>query len=197
MPAITIIRADGQAFVFDGVQSYTLTSSVSVTEHPVERGAPAADHAQVQPKLLSLARAIVTETPYSNVDTVGGPDRVSRALEFLDSIAGTYVTVVTERFGTLENMAILRYPTTADVVRRLGFDIDFKQVRLVEAGFVDIAPGTPVQTDSTGGETSAASGLPTKQDAGEQATTPTEEGEQEEADTSLLLDLLTAVGAEP
>lgn len=197
MPAITIIRDDGEAFSFDAVVTYTLTSSVSVTDHPVESGSDVSDHAQVQPKMLSLSRAIVTETPFSDQDSVGGADRVTRALEFLDSIAGALVTVVTERFGTLENMAILRYPTTADVVRRLAFDIDFKQVRLAEAGLVDIAPETPVQEDVNGSETSAAAGLPDAQDAGEQATLPTEGGEQDAADSSLLLDLLTSVGAEP
>jgi len=196
MAAITIIRDDGQAFSFDGVVSYTLTASVTVTDHPIESGSVVSDHAQVQPKMLSLSRAIVTETPFSDQDSSGGADRVTRALEFLDSIAGALCTVVSERYGTIENMAILRYPSTADVLRRLAFDIDFKQVRLAEAGLVDIAPSTPVQVDAGGAETSGAAGLPDAQDAGEQATTPTEGGEQDEADTSLLLDLATALGVE-
>lgn len=191
MPAVSIIRADGSTtLTFDATLDYTLQSSISVTDHPVESGGNVSDHAQVQPKTLAV-RGIVTETPYANVDSTGGADRVSRALEFLDAAAGELLTVVTERFGTLENMVLTRYPTTADGVRRLLFDVELKQVRIATAGLIDIPPSAPTTA-------SAAAGLPDEQDVGEQPTTTTEEEPaKEEADTSLLLDLLTAVGAEP
>jgi hypothetical protein len=187
---VSIIRDDGSALTFDGVLDYTLSSSVNVTDHPIEDGSTVSDHAQVQPKRLTV-RGIVTETPYDNVDNVGGPDRVARALEFLDAAAGELLTVVTERFGTLENMALTSYPTTADQVRRLLFDVEFKAVRIAVAGLIDIPPSAPATP-------SAASGLPDEQDVGEQPTTSTEdEPAKEEGDTSLLLDLLTSVGSEP
>lgn len=191
MAAVSIIRADGSTTLsFDGVLDYTLTSSVAVTDHPIEDGSSVSDHAQKQPKTLSV-RGIVTETPYDNVDSSGGPDRVARALEFLDAAAGELLTVVTERFGTLSNMALTRYPTTADQVRRLLFDVELKAIKVATAGLIDIPPTAPTTS-------SAAAGLPDEQDVGEQPTTTTdEEPAQEAGDTSLLLDLLTAVGAEP
>ena len=120
---------------------------------------------------------------------------MQRALEYLDTIAGTIVSVVTEVFGTLQSMAITRYPTTRDAIRRLGFEIEFKQVVLAEAGLVSIPPEAPAAG-------AAATGLPDEQDVGEQPTTSTTAADgsgatQEAADQSLLLELTEALGVAP
>lgn len=197
----SIIAADGSTLTLDATITYTLSSSVDVTEHPVEDGADIGDHAQRKPKLLTI-RGIVTESPFSNVDDTGGLARVQRALEFLDSIAGTLVTVVTQAFGTMESMAITRYPTTRDRLRKLEFELEFKQVRVATASLVSITPDTPISTDANGLPVSAAVGLPDEQEAGEQSTTDTSAAStggatQAEADKSLLLEITEALGIAP
>lgn len=199
MANVTIIRPDGSTLTFDSVREYTVTPTVTVTEHPVESGSAIADHARANPDLLAV-RAVVTESPFDRQDSAGGPDRPLRAFDFLRACVGELVSVVTDRLGTFPSMTITRFPTTVDRMRRLPFDVEFKAVRLAEAGLITIAPDTPVATDpSSGFEVPESIGLPDEQDVGEQPTTTTEESEpaQEEADTSVLLDLLTAVGAEP
>lgn len=189
---ISIIADDGvRTQTFDVVREYTLTSQVNVTDHPVETGANVADHAQPLPKLLSM-RAKITETPFAYVSLSGGAARVQQALEFLDSIAGTLVTVVSSRFGTMSNMAITRYPTTATATRALEFDIEFKRVNLAEAGLILIPPEAPTTS-------SASSGLPDEQDVGEQPTTDTSttEATSQESDSSYLLDILESLGVDP
>ena len=189
--AISIIRAsDGATFSFDVVEYYTLTSSVDVTEHPVEQGSNIADHAQVKPKVLGFA-GIVSETPFDYIDTAGGPDRIKRALDFLDSIAGQLCTVVCEVFGTYENMAITRYPARRGKLRKIDVDVEFKQVRLAEAGLITIAPSAPAAN------TPAAANFPDKKDIGEQPTKAAPSTTQDTANRSLLLDLLDSVGAAP
>ena len=190
MPIISIIRpSDGETFSFDAVETYTLTSSADVTEHPVERGTPSADHARVNPKLLGFA-GVVTETPFDNRDSTGGPDRVQRALDFLDSLGGTYATVVTE-FGTF-TMAITRWPARRGRLRKVDVDVEFKQVRIAEAGLITISPSAPAAG------TTAAANTPDAQDVGEQGTTDaTKDVARTEQDRSLLLDLLDSVGEAP
>ncbi len=189
--AISIIRAsDGVTFSFDVVEYYTLTSSVDVTEHPVERGANIADHAQVKPKVLGFA-GIVSETPFDFVDTAGGPDRIRRALDFLDSIAGQLCTVVCEVFGTYENMTITRYPARRGKMRKIDVDCEFKQVRLAEAGLITIAPSAPAA------DTAASANFPDAQDVGEQPTAAATSTTQDAANRSLLLELLDSVGEAP
>lgn len=189
--AISIIRtSDGVTFTFDVVEWYTLTSSVDVTEHPVERGTNIADHAQVKPKVLGFA-GIVSETPFDFVDTAGGPDRIRRALDFLDSIAGQTATVVCEVFGTYENMAITRYPARRGKLRKIDVDVEFKQVRIAEAGLITISPSAPAV------DTAAAANFPDAQDVGEQPTKAATSSTQDSANKSLLLELLESVGEAP
>lgn len=197
MAAISIVNEAGTTFTFDAVGEVTLDASVDVTEHPVEDGSDVSDHAQVKAKRLHF-RGVVTESPYDNVDTSGGADRVTRALEFLDGIAGATVTIISSVFGTLENMAITRYPATRGQLRRLLFDLEFKQIRIATAALVVV----PVEAPAT---TSAATGLPDETKVGEQPTQPaggaaattdtTTAAQQEAADKSALLALAQALGA--
>ena len=182
--------------MLDATITYSLSSTVDVTEHPVEDGADIGDHAQKKPKLLTV-RAIVTESPFDWQDSVGGLSRVQRALEFFDSIAGTLVTVVTQAFGSMSSMAVTRYPTTRDTLQKLEFDLEFKQVRVATASSVSIAPDAPRSK-------SAAATLPDAQDVGEQPTTAADANMAREvartsstkaaADKSYLLSLSEAFG---
>ena len=190
MAIISIIReADGVTFSFDAVETYTLTNSADVTEHPVERGVSSADHARINPKILGFT-GVVSETPFDNIDSVGGPDRVQRALDFLDSLAGQWCTVVHE-FGTL-TASITRWPARRGKFRKVDVDVEFKQVRIAEAGLITIAPDAPAA------DTPAAANFPDAQDVGEQGTTDaTTDAARTEQDRSLLLDLLDSVGEAP
>ena len=200
MPSISIIDEFGTTFSFDAVREYSLNSSVTVTDHPVELRGSVSDHAQKLPKTLSF-RGVVTETPYDYKDRGnGGQDRVVRALAFLDSIAGNLVTVVAEVFGTFENMALVRYPTTRTDRLKLEFDCEFKQVLLAEAGLVSIPPeatSAPAMADEAETGEQAPQSASSTTAVGSAAETGTTEAEQEEADKSSLLEILEAMGAEP
>lgn len=190
MAAIRIIDGDGGVLAIEGVLEYTLESSADATEHPVERGAEIVDHVQVKAKRLRF-RGQVTESPFARVSRSGGQARVARAREFLDRCAGTLVTVVTDVLGTFENMTMVRWPVKRGTFRRIDLDLEFRQVRLAEAGLVSIPPEAPSTS-------SAAAGLPDEQDVGEQPTTSSSaEPEQEAADQSALLDLTEAMGVTP
>jgi len=189
---ISIIRADGSTTLsFDGVITYSLARSVTTTDHPIEDGSTITDHAQRQPAILGV-RAVVTETPWVHVSSSGGAARVSAALDFLDAAAAERLTVVTDRYGTLENMLLTRYPSTEEGAGKLEWDLEFREIKIATAGLVEVPPDVPAA------DTSAGAGLPDAQDVGEQPTTSTEtDPEQEAADKSLLLNLLESVGAEP
>lgn len=187
MPAISIIAADGEVFSFDAVDSYRRGASIDLTDHTMELGSDVTEHAQVRPKPFAF-RGVVTESPYAKQSSTGGLARVQAAIAFLDRIAGQPVSVVSEVYGTMENMFLTRYDGTRGRLRELAFDIELRAVRFAEAGLVTIAPSTPATT-------SAASNLPDQQDLGEQPTSSTgTEPAKEEADKSNLLNLSEGMG---
>lgn len=191
----TIIREDGSStLIFDAAITYTMAGTVNVTEHAVEDGVRFADHAQPMPKTLSV-RGVVSESPYDWQASTGGRDRVTAAIDFIEAIQGERVTVVTDRFGALEDMALSRWEVPATRTLDARFSLDFKQVRVATSESVEITTDTVVATTSTGAETPAAANLPDAVDAGEQPTTSTAANEAlEEQDTSLLLDIVTWAG---
>ena len=76
-----------------------------------------ADHAQDKPKVLGFA-GIVSETPFDFVDTAGGPDRIRRALDFLQE-----VEAVLEPSGTVARRRIPRQRRVAvDMERQVDRD---------------------------------------------------------------------------
>lgn len=197
----TILRDSGEALVLDAAITYTLAATIAVTEHAVEDGVRFSDHAQPQPATLAV-RGIVTESPMVSQSDTGGRAHVQAALDFILAIQGERVTVVCDMFGTLESMTLSRWEAPKTKSLDLKFALDFKQVRVASVSYVTISP-EQVSTSSSGEttasaeETSAESTLPDEVDVGEQGTTSTAtNAEQEEADTSYLLDLLEGIGVD-
>ncbi len=200
MPVVSIVTAAGVVFTFDSVRELRLSGSATVTDHPTEDGRAISDNSRRNPRRLSLTGCVVTETPRAYLGEAGGPDRPLRALEFLDSLSGQQVAIVTEKLGTFLNMEIVEWPTGVDRVRRLAFNVEFKQVRIAVATSIAVP------------ESATTSGLAAGIDAGEQAllsiayataatasaTAPASSGTppaQDAANKSVLASLVDAFGA--
>ena len=179
-----IIRADGTEFKPDATLSESWDHRIQVTEHPVEDGRTVSDHAQVLPLGLT-ARVIITESPFSNVSTFAGPDHVLQARDFFESVEGQIVSVVTTRYGRLENMVLLGWPNDVTVLRNMAVTLTFRQIEIAEVGFIAIPPRRPAPAAETGATT--------EQDLG---NLPTEELNDEEGSElkSYAASILDAVG---
>lgn len=156
-----VIRADGSEFAPDATLSESWDHRVVVTNHPVEDGRTVADHAQKLP-LGYTARVVITETPFNNVSPTGGPDHVLQARDFFFSIEGELVSIVSERYGRLENMVLLGWPNDVTAMRNMPATLTFQQIEIAEVGFVAIPPRRPAPVAETGATT--------EQDLGNSAT---------------------------
>ena len=138
----------------DASISETHSSTVDVTEHPVESGFNVSDHARPAPESIQI-EAFVSNTPFS-IDSPhagdytspvgitygwqslsrGEPDRADIAYSALRDLKdlGAIITVVTA-LRTYEDMIItsLTVPRDADTGNGLRFSISLKQVRVVDA----------------------------------------------------------------
>ena len=204
-PPVAFLAADGSELLIDGVTEYGLDNSVTVTEHTVESGANISDHARSNPrKFTATVRVTTSPLPGAAFGLVYGGQRLNLALGWLELHARERITIVSARFGTLTSMVLTRWPTKATVMERLDFQLEAVQVALATAGLVDIPADAPATEE-------AATTLPDEVDVGEQATTTTDASattsatstttadavSQEETDSSVLLDILTAMGIEP
>lgn len=201
-PPVAFLAEDGSSLTLDGVTEYGLDNSVTVTEHTVESGANISDHARSNPRKFT-ATVRVSASPLGDTPLVGG-QRLSVALGWFDLHARQRITIVSARFGTMASMVLTRWPTKATVMEHLDFQLEAVQIVLAEAGLVDIPADAPATEE-------AAVGLPDEVDVGEQATTTTDasastsatsttaadEVSQEEADTSVMLDILDSMGIAP
>jgi hypothetical protein len=197
----TIIREDGETLTFDATPRLVFSPSVSVTDHPIEDGSVISDHAQAQPLLITIS-GLVSESPLAvGTTTSGGLARVQAAIEFLRACEGVLVSVVSDRLGTFENCLITRYPHEVTPKRSLTFDVELKQVRIAEAGLVEIPTSNFTSTTSTTEAVQAAIdeamvAFASAYDTGAQATTSTaSEPAQEEQDKSTLLEIAESLGA--
>lgn len=207
-PVVALIAQDGTQLTFDVVREYGVSRSVTVTEHAVESGANISDHARNNPTSFTCIGR-VTGAPWDGPGVVGGAQRMAGAIAWLELHARQLVTIVSARFGVMPSMVLTKWPTKADSVERLDFQIEARQVVVATAGMVDIPPEAPATEE-------AATTLPDEVDVGEQPTTSTDattstsaattsatattsasETSQTEADTSVALDILTAMGIEP
>lgn len=173
-------QSDGSLWLPDAVREVSMDARWTVTDHPVESGLSVSDHVQVNPQTVTLT-AVITENP--TAPAVGGPQRVREALAWLRETAdaGELVDIYTTRLGVLTNYLIAAVPHGLDAVSRVVFPIELREVRIAQVSTIQIDVETVAE--------SSAASAPAEVDLGEQATTATE-GEQEEADQSLLLSLL-------
>lgn len=186
--SVTIIRQrDGAALTFDKAIAEFYEPTTNVTAHPVEEGVEISDHAQPQPLAFTI-RLEQTESPPASFSGPGGPARIRAALDFLRSIDGELVDVVTTRLGTIINCLMRGYAHEITVLRKLPITLRMQQVRIATSQSVIIPPELPVVAEATG--------FPDEQDTGVQATNDTNrQPAQEERDVSTARELLESVGA--
>jgi len=183
-----IERDDGVFLTLDATTAQVFVSASIVTEHPVEEGVAVTDHVQPQARRVSVS-GVVTETPYTLQDSdykmilflSDGADRTEAARDFMRSIEGALVTVISDRVGTIENCAVERWVDSVDRYKRLNLDIDLREIRIAESETVFIPPDAP-----------ANEGMSSEQDTGEQAT-QSASATAAAADQSVLSGLLSAL----
>ncbi len=152
---IHIIHPDGRTLALDVVESLSVSNSVTVAKHPVERGAPVSDHAEPSNESLAFACKI-TETPtqdqkdgqgvFFGTDVTkgkSGPARVLAAVDFLKDCVGQLLDIEDAR-GRIAYVDVLltQYPFDMQLVRSSAFTLGFDIPRLVEAVDVSI-PAKP------------------------------------------------------
>lgn len=152
---IHIIHPDGRTLALDVVESLSVSNSVTVAKHPVERGAPVSDHAEPSNESLAFACKI-TETPtqdqkdgqgilFGTDVTKGksGPARVLAAVDFLKDCVGQLLDIE-DAGGRIAYVDVLltQYPFDMQLVRSSAFTLGFDIPRLVEAVDVSI-PAKP------------------------------------------------------
>lgn len=150
---------------FDAVTSETHETGSTITESPVESGAPISDHKRPLQRRLSI-EAMVSNTPIGEAPDSGdgrGPvafeerksegssavvrvystafDRMTAVQTVLDRLATEAIAVtITTRIRTYESVQIrsVSTPRKADDGDALTFTIDAVQIRIAEALRVDI-----------------------------------------------------------
>jgi hypothetical protein len=185
--SVTIIRQrDGLAFTWDKALTELYEPATTVTVHPVESGVDITDHAQPQPLAFTI-QLEQTESPPATATGPDGPARVRQALDFLRSIDGELVDVVTTRLGTITDCLMRGFPHEITVLRKLPVTLRMQQVRIATSQAVIIPPEQPVPSEVTG--------FPDEQDAGAQATDDTSEDPAQEArDVSIARELAESAG---
>lgn len=182
--AVLVRQSDGATWSPDVVVQVTPTYAWTVTDHPVEQGVVVSDHVQRQPTSVVIS-CVITENPTRVGSHTGGPVHLQRLVQWLHDTANSddpRVDIVTRRMGTWTGYVITGLPYTMDRVARLAFDLTLREIRVATSTTVEITV-EQVATDS-------AVGAPDEVDAGEQATTSTDEDEAAAAADQSVLALL-------
>lgn len=135
-------------FYFDGVFSVEHTSSVTVTEHPVQVGAPISDHAYQEPHEVSL------EIGMSDAMTGVGSDHSVNAYNTLRAIMAKREPVkLVTRLWTYPNMVMTSLSAPDDKATMYGLKatVTFQSVEIVSVSTVQ------VQQTVSGSKTAATS----------------------------------------
>lgn len=198
--SVTLFKPDGSSLTLDTTLREDYRPEVLVTDHPIEDGAVASDHAQRMPLLITLegnitetpyairvssARAALSGSPSGATDNLTGPARVQAAVDWLRSAERERLTLASLRFGVFRDLMLVRWPHSVDVLLRLPLVLELKQLRVATSQAVALSPLTP--------RSDVQAQAPDEQDAGEQGTT-VDEGPNRDRDRSLLLRGLQSLG---
>jgi hypothetical protein len=127
MAEVSFLFDEGASFiVIDATPQENHTHALTLTDHPVERGADVTDHARVKPDILSLDCCL------SDGAEPGRASAIYERLRLLQDNA-VLLTVLTS-LRQYENMVMesLSVPRTAKDAGGVRFSASFKQVRLVQ-----------------------------------------------------------------
>ncbi|NOT72463.1 MAG: hypothetical protein HOP09_14675 [Hyphomicrobium sp.] len=145
---------------------------ISVTEHPVEFGVSASDHAVVRPLRLTVV-GFVSDAIQDGNGALPFPFAVERAVAFLSGAAGKLLELSVPGDATYLSMMLEAYPHSKEIVGGRQFELRFREVRVVTGSVVMIPsriPAPPAQT-----------GSPLETDLGTQTAAPVE--------TSIIFDI--------
>jgi len=137
---------------FDVVPSETHNRAWTVTDNPVERGAPISDHIDPRPATLTL-EGIVTNAPIGVDADQELPGRAERWWLEVEALLAqlTTVTVVTG-LQVYPNMAVTNLSTARSTEAAIRVSMQLRQVRIADSRTVSIpadvvgeveAPGDP------------------------------------------------------
>lgn len=151
-PQKTLLRdADGNEFYFDAVFSVSHTTSVQVTEHPVQSGASVADHAFLDPDEVTMDVGFSdvhssryyfeAGTPYSDAALGASDGRSVTAYDLMRQIAEARepLTLVT-RLHTYDSMLITSVSAADDEKTMFGLraSVTLRKVRRVSVATMSI-----------------------------------------------------------
>ena len=136
---VIIRRSTGERVEFDLWNAAEIDGAAQITEHPIEDGAKASDHAQADPRRYTLSVS-VSETPLGDVPGARGEERVTEAIRFLDEIgrSGEGVQVEIPRVAVLEDLRLARWPGTMGVARSIAFELVVQEIEIAEVSFVAV-----------------------------------------------------------
>lgn len=134
--AFTIYRqSDGEYLAFDGANDEGDDQPITSTDHPIAQYARVTDHVQRGPRVRRVT-AWITESPFAPSDNTGmiaGPERVFRAMRFLDGCVGQRLSLGTTRDGILDDYILIGYPSTVTQARERVFSLAFRRIVLARA----------------------------------------------------------------
>jgi hypothetical protein len=135
----TLIKfPDGSSFTIDATTTRNPTTTVEVTEHPIETGASVTDHQIIRPFDLKLDGTLV-DFPLKDTANEGAVGRAARLFDRMEAaqLGGELLTVVTPD----KQWERLKIVTLSAPVRRKGtinFSASLKQVQVVETQTVAV-----------------------------------------------------------
>ncbi len=139
--AFTVYRvSDGEYLAFDGANDEGDDQPITSTDHPLAGGARVTDHVQKGPRTRRVT-AWITESPFAPADNTGiiaGPERVFRAMHFLDGCVGQRLSIGTTRDGILDDMILVGYPSSVTQARERVFTLTFRRVVFAQAVSVSL-----------------------------------------------------------
>ena len=131
-PALTVMDAAGNSYVFDGEPDIQHDQELSITQNPVQTGASISDHAFLVPVRVT-AEILMSDAMQSfNVGQFGsGPSRSVDAFRTMLSLQATRMPVsIATRLNTYANMLVASVRATEDQQSAFGAHmwVTFEQI---------------------------------------------------------------------
>ena len=180
---LVVTRSDGVSWSFDAVTRYARDLRARTTDHPVELGTSISDTVIREPG-RDTPLATVTRSPLEGrtYDQPTGKEREDAAVEFLEGCWGLSLTLAYPE-EEIDSYVLVSMSHERGAYRSLRFSLAFREVVVVQAQSVTIPVTQAAET--------AADGLASEVDAGEQSgATPDMSEAEEEAASSWLYQLI-------
>lgn len=184
-----LIDSDGNRYLFDAVFSAAHSLSVAVTDHPVQSGAAAADHAYVEPETVTLE--IGVSDAMTNAAAIAGASESRSVSAFQKlreiALARRPVSLIT-RLWTYSNMLVssVSAEESAGTMAALRAEITLKALNLAQTAEVSVQQ--TVSSSRLAYRAGAFAGYAAESSGGTQAAFPAAQNPQIEAALLALLE---------